>query len=553
MKKNMFRFIFVFIFSICVYTLNICDIFAGEYIFSNTSVTNTFSQRICFYEKKFENVSLSGSRDIEDAFANGKFDTKTYYAIKFEYDDKKGKYKLYNSNFNTKDEISEYFVRLWDDDTTVDTGFYSTNVFNEYYSECPSALYYTGSSWIFDAEEIKDEEIYITKGFKLVNSKSCTYGLEELEGESNNKIVYHVLDNQKITFESNSERTFDSKLGFGDFLGENAGLTCPKDIDSKLDGDKIVISMPKDGTSGNTNIDNAVSNTDDDSSFNSSSVVVGCETGEGTEIAKFEIPKYNMPSSDISSVKIESVSYLRHACNITITGGNKYAHKIGGPWCKSDNYYLTKTQLPSGAVRATLYSCGSNVEETETETESFNNICLFDTQDNNVKVEIVVSPTDKKILSANIIGGNCGTAKFINVTYDEIYDEIHDGVYDEKDCKKDITLAVDTDKCRVISNRYIYTTGKRICGIFKENGKLIGVVKNLYAILRISIPVLILCLTIVEFLKVLFSGEGKTMKEAFKATVSRFILLAVVVLLPFIISFITRLAGIYDTCYKFFI
>lgn len=90
-----------------------------------------------------------------------------------------------------------------------------------------------------------------------------------------------------------------------------------------------------------------------------------------------------------------------------------------------------------------------------------------------------------------------------------------------------------------------------ICGIFKptENGgRAFPIVKNLYRMLKIVIPVFVFALTVAEFLKVLFNGEEKTMKEAFQATYKRLILMAVLILLPFIIEFIIRVAGVSQDC-----
>lgn len=94
---------------------------------------------------------------------------------------------------------------------------------------------------------------------------------------------------------------------------------------------------------------------------------------------------------------------------------------------------------------------------------------------------------------------------------------------------------------------------KPICGIFKKDGKLLPIIKNIYKIFKIALPVLILILTIVEFLKVLFSGEDKTMKDAFKATTTRLILLIVVVISPILIEFVIKIAGVSENCLQYFV
>lgn len=95
-----------------------------------------------------------------------------------------------------------------------------------------------------------------------------------------------------------------------------------------------------------------------------------------------------------------------------------------------------------------------------------------------------------------------------------------------------------------------------VCGIFKpadKGGKLLPIIKNLYKIFKIAIPLLVVILTIVEFLKVLFSGEDKTMKDAFKATTTRLILIVVLVFLPILIEFVIKIAGLSENCLQKFL
>lgn len=94
---------------------------------------------------------------------------------------------------------------------------------------------------------------------------------------------------------------------------------------------------------------------------------------------------------------------------------------------------------------------------------------------------------------------------------------------------------------------------KTVCGIFKADGKLLPIIKNLYKIFKIAIPLLVVILTIVEFLKVLFSGEDKTMKDAFKATTTRLILIVVLVFLPILIEFVIKIAGLSENCLQKFL
>lgn len=102
-------------------------------------------------------------------------------------------------------------------------------------------------------------------------------------------------------------------------------------------------------------------------------------------------------------------------------------------------------------------------------------------------------------------------------------------------------------------NRTYY---KPICGLFKkpdDGGKLFNYILNAYKIVKVVVPVLVVILTIIEFLKVLFSGEDKTMKDAFKATTTRFILIAVLIFVPVIVEFVIKISGVSENCLQYFV
>lgn len=106
---------------------------------------------------------------------------------------------------------------------------------------------------------------------------------------------------------------------------------------------------------------------------------------------------------------------------------------------------------------------------------------------------------------------------------------------------------------RASNNRNTY---KPICGLFKspdDGGKLFDFILNAYKVVKVIVPVLVIILTIVEFLKVLFSGEDKSVKAAFKATTTRFILIAVLVFVPFILELIIKISGLSEDCLQYFV
>ena len=147
-------------------------------------------------------------------------------------------------------------------------------------------------------------------------------------------------------------------------------------------------------------------------------------------------------------------------------------------------------------------------------------------------------------------------AEYIKKGYKEVYkiynpeDVIYLKENDINDQGLPINLSNEKLFCAPNSGNQ-YDSYTPICGIFKpaENGgKTLPIVKKLYSILKIAIPVLVFALTVAEFLKVLFNGEEKTMKEAFQATYKRLILMAVLIILPFIVEFVIELAGISQDC-----
>ncbi len=79
------------------------------------------------------------------------------------------------------------------------------------------------------------------------------------------------------------------------------------------------------------------------------------------------------------------------------------------------------------------------------------------------------------------------------------------------------------------------------CEDIPETTKLI---KQVYGLIKYLIPVLVIGLSIVDFLKVLLSGEEKVYKEAWSKFVKRLIIGVIILILPIILSFIINLSGV---------
>ena len=88
--------------------------------------------------------------------------------------------------------------------------------------------------------------------------------------------------------------------------------------------------------------------------------------------------------------------------------------------------------------------------------------------------------------------------------------------------------------------------GNYYCGIFGE--ETWSFIKNIYTVIRILVPVLIIFLGIIDFLKVVFTGEDKDLKTSGKRFLKRIIAGVVFLLLPILLQFVMNLAGFSEDC-----
>ncbi len=80
-----------------------------------------------------------------------------------------------------------------------------------------------------------------------------------------------------------------------------------------------------------------------------------------------------------------------------------------------------------------------------------------------------------------------------------------------------------------------------------DAGETVKLLKQVYTLLRYLIPVIIIGLGIVDFIKVVATGEDKAFKEVWSKFVKRIIIGIVILILPAILSLIINLSGITDT------
>jgi len=76
--------------------------------------------------------------------------------------------------------------------------------------------------------------------------------------------------------------------------------------------------------------------------------------------------------------------------------------------------------------------------------------------------------------------------------------------------------------------------------------KTTALVKQIYGLIKYLIPVLIIGLSIVDFLKVLLSGEEKVYKEAWSKFVKRIIIGIVILLLPILLKIVINISGVLE-------
>lgn len=76
--------------------------------------------------------------------------------------------------------------------------------------------------------------------------------------------------------------------------------------------------------------------------------------------------------------------------------------------------------------------------------------------------------------------------------------------------------------------------------------KTTALVKQIYGLIKYLIPVLVIGLSIVDFLKVLLSGEEKVYKDAWSKFVKRIIIGIVILLLPILLKMVINISGVLD-------
>ena len=76
--------------------------------------------------------------------------------------------------------------------------------------------------------------------------------------------------------------------------------------------------------------------------------------------------------------------------------------------------------------------------------------------------------------------------------------------------------------------------------------KTLEIIEWIVKVIRIVVPVLVLILGILDFVRAMFSGEDKTFKECGGRFIKRLIAAIILIFLPYILSFLINISGITD-------
>lgn len=111
---------------------------------------------------------------------------------------------------------------------------------------------------------------------------------------------------------------------------------------------------------------------------------------------------------------------------------------------------------------------------------------------------------------------------------------------------------INWDEINRIANEFLvqnpdsYASNNHCGGIFGD--KTFGILQDLFGIIKMIIPAIVILLGMADFLKVVFSGEEKDMKLAGMRLVKRIIIGIILILLPVLLGFIFDLVGFSQGC-----
>ncbi len=109
-------------------------------------------------------------------------------------------------------------------------------------------------------------------------------------------------------------------------------------------------------------------------------------------------------------------------------------------------------------------------------------------------------------------------------------------------------IPVSVDAVSIDSLLLLNTDCQGALGNPNVEGSFAYLLQEVFDVIKLLVPVLLIVLTVVEFTKAVTSGKNDAIQVAFKHTVTRLIVGFLIFLLPTLIDFIMELLGLYDTC-----
>ena len=208
--------------------------------------------------------------------------------------------------------------------------------------------------------------------------------------------------------------------------------------------------------------------------------------------------------------------------------------------CKNDNVISTRLQKCNDIISA----LESRMASYDTNVTNMINAGYLNEDDDIIKsYRETVENTENFINQAE---------SELSVEEEKIKQEM--GLADE-----DIVANPNNMSCRVIDNKYYDINGNEVtkeeyatscnadCGIF--SGRLGDFLKTILSFIRFAVPIIIIGLGIMDFLKATASQDNNEIKKAATKLVKRMVIGIIIFVLPTLIELILRLADIkYGTC-----
>ena len=149
---------------------------------------------------------------------------------------------------------------------------------------------------------------------------------------------------------------------------------------------------------------------------------------------------------------------------------------------------------------------------------------------------------------------NAGYTDFKNRCQTEIENNKAAGKITEEEANKQLAafnISTDYINAQLDYNLFVDLfkrgyVGKLYCGFIGE--RTFEYVQMIYSLIKFLIPAIIILFGMIDFLKVLLSGEDKDMKLAWTSFVKRIIAGIIFILLPVLIEFIFKLVGFSENC-----